>query len=210
MVYSAQHIKAGQQHLRKTDPVMKALIRQVGPFTLRPMRDRFTMLVRSIVSQQISTAAANTILKRLHEACASPRFTPEQLVEFDLDQFRALGVSRQKATYLLSLCETSLAGELDLKTIGRCTDEEVIARLIQVKGIGRWTAEMFLIFSLGRLDIFPFDDLGIRAAIARQYQLEEHPSKDVAAAISEPWTPYRTIACWYLWRSLELPTEDAQ
>lgn len=208
MAYSAQHIKAGQQHLRKADPVMKALIRQVGPFTLRPMRDRFTMLVRSIVSQQISTAAAKTILNRLLEACDATSFTPERLLQFDLDQLRSLGVSRQKATYLLNLCEKSVTREIDLSSIGRCRDEEVIAQLTQVKGIGRWTAEMFLIFSLGRLDIFPFDDLGIRAAMARQYRLDEYPNKATAAEISEPWAPYRTIASWYLWRSLELPPTD--
>lgn len=204
MAFSAQHIKSGQQHLRKTDPVMKALIREVGPFTLRPMRDRFTMLVRSIISQQISTAAAATILARLLEACESKSFTPEKLLQFDIDQLRSLGVSRQKATYLLNLCEMAVAGDIDLRTIGRFNDEEVIAELTRVKGIGRWTAEMFLIFSLGRLDVFPFDDLGIRSAITRQYKLEAQPDKPTAASISEPWAPYRTIASWYLWRSLEL------
>lgn len=203
MSFSAQDVKAAQQHLRKNDPKMKVVMKQVGPFTLKPQRDRFNILVRSIISQQISTAAAKTISGRLEDAVGNKKIKPEMLDSMDVDRLRELGISRQKANYMLDLRDKCQDGTVQLSSIGRKDDEAIIAELTQIKGIGRWTAEMFLIFCLGRLDVFPYDDLGIRSGMAKVYELDDHPTRDQANAISEAWAPYRTVASWYLWRSLE-------
>jgi DNA-3-methyladenine glycosylase II len=195
-------------HLRKADPVMRRIIDAVGPFTLRPRRDRFRMLVRSIVSQQISTAAARSILQRLEQLAAPEGLTAPSLARFTADELRAVGVSPQKAAYLLDLVRHVNEGALELRTIGRLSDEQVIEQLIQVKGIGRWTAQMFLIFSLGRLDVFPHDDLGVRSAIRRNYGLSDLSDKATSHAIAQHWRPYASVASWYCWRSLELPREE--
>ena len=118
---------------------------------------------------------------------------------------RSVGLSSQKTSYVLDLTQKALDGTLALPTIGRCSDEEVIERLVQVRGIGRWTAQMFLIFSLGRLDVFPEDDLGVRSAIRNLYGLSDLPDKATSRQIAAPWKPYATVASWYCWRSLELP-----
>lgn len=207
MPFAAQQIKAAREHLHKSDPVMKGLLKAHGPFTAKAKTDRFGTLVSSIISQQISTAAAATIKKRLHEAVVDrdghKQIKPESLLAFDLDSFRAVGISRQKATYLLDLADKVNSSQVELQKMGRMQDEEIIEQLIQVKGIGRWTAQMFLIFSMARLDILPVDDLGIKNAIQRQYQLKELPSPGDIEKIARPWRPYATVASWYLWRSLE-------
>lgn len=204
MTFSAQDIKAAQRHLRKNDETMKEIMRRVGPFTLKPQRERFNILVRSIVSQQISTAAAKTILGRLQDAVGSTKIKPEMLEGMDVEQLREVGISRQKATYLLDLRDKCTDGTVKLAKFTKLDDELIIAELTQIKGIGRWTAEMFLIFCLGRLNVFPYDDLGIRSAMARAYGMEEHPTRDKANDISQGWHPYCTVASWYLWRSLEV------
>lgn len=181
-----------------------------GPFTAKAKTDRFATLVHSIISQQISTAAAATIIQRLSEMMTSRAGTnqilPASLLQFDADSFRAIGISRQKANYLRDLAEKVEAGHVTLHNMGRMSDEAIIEQLIQVKGIGRWTAQMFLIFSMARLDVLPVDDLGIRNAVQRQYNLPQHPDTATIARIAEPWHPYATIASWYLWRSLENPS----
>jgi DNA-3-methyladenine glycosylase II len=192
------------RHLRSNDPVMKAIIRDVGPFTLRPERDRFRMLVRSIISQQISTGAARSIRQRLVELCAPAGLTAARLIRFSPEQLRSAGVSPQKAKYILDLAAHVQDGLVDLRQIGRFSDERVIEQLTTVKGIGRWTAQMFLIFSLGRLDIFPHDDLGVRKAIRNRYELTELPDKETSCSIAEKWRPFASVASWYCWRSLDL------
>jgi len=208
MPFYAQHIKAARLHLQRNDPVMKRVLKSVGPFVAKTRRDRFGTLVNSIISQQISVAAANTIRERLLDATSpdsnAPKFTPESLLSFDIDQLRTAGVSRQKATYVLDLAEKVQSGIVDLKSIHRFENEQVIESLTQVKGIGIWTAQMFLMFSLGRLDIFPVDDLGIKNAIVRAYELPETPTRMEMETIAENWRPYATVASWYLWQSLEL------
>lgn len=212
MPFTAQHIKSARLHLQKSDPVMKRLLKVHGPFIAKARLDRFGTLVDSIISQQISTAAASTIKARLKQAVAArasstqarpTELTPENVRMFDLEELRELGVSRQKGSYLLDLAEKIHLGIVDLKSLPRESDEDVIETLIQVKGIGRWTAQMFLMFSLARLDVLPVDDLGIRNAVQRQYSLPETPSPAKIAEIAEPWRPYATVASWYLWRSLE-------
>lgn len=195
---------AAARHFRKADPVIAAVVKQVGPYTLKPQRDRFNMLVRSIISQQISTSAARSIRAKLEALIAPEKVSPEVLARFSLEQLKSAGLSSQKATYLHDLAAKAADGTVRLDMIGRRKDEEVIEELIQVKGIGRWTAQMFLIFSLGRPDVFPPDDLGIKVALRNLYGLAELPTKAEAHALAASWTPHSTFATWYLWRSLDL------
>lgn len=200
-------VKTALVHLRRNDPVMKDVIRRVGPFGLQLRRDRFHTLVRSILSQQISGRAAQAIRARLEGVVAPQPLSPENLAALSLEQLRAVGVSAQKGKYLLSLATKVRDGELRLKAIGRLSDDAIIEQLIQVQGIGVWTAQMFLIFSLGRPNVLPCDDLGIRQAIRKLYRLEDMPDKATSLRIAEPWRPYASIASWYCWRSLELPED---
>ena len=199
-----QRTKLALRHLRSADPVMRQVIDEVGPFTLRPQRDRFKMLVRSIISQQISTGAARSIRMRLEELAAPDGLTAVRLARFTPEQLRTAGVSPQKAKYILDLSANVEEGRVNLQQMGRFSDERVIEQLTQVKGIGRWTAQMFLIFALGRLDVFPHDDLGVRSAIRNRYDLDELPDKETSCAIAETWRPYSSVASWYCWRSLDL------
>ena len=167
-------------------------------------RDRFQSLVRAIISQQISTAAARGVLRRLQELVAEEGLTPEVLCRLDTESLRGAGLSRQKASYLRDLAEKTQDGRIRLNRLGRLTDEQAIEELTRVKGVGRWTAQMLLMFSLGRIDVFPHDDFGIRSAIRNLYDLAEFPDASTSHAIAEPWRPYASVACWYLWRSHEL------
>ncbi|HUG90578.1 MAG TPA: DNA-3-methyladenine glycosylase 2 family protein [Planctomycetaceae bacterium] len=204
MRYSRDRVDLAVKHLRAADPVLRAVIRRVGPFTLRPQRDRFGMLVRSIISQQISVLAARSIRRRLESLVLPERPSAENLGSLSLEQLRSAGLSPQKSSYLADLCGRVRDGRLDLRTIGRQPDEAVIADLVQVKGIGRWTAQMFLIFALGRLDVLPHDDLGVRAAIRRLYGLAELPDRATSERIARPWRPFASVASWYCWRSIDL------
>ena len=197
-------IQSARRHLRAADPVMKAIIAAVGPYTLRFERDRFAMLVRSIVSQQISTSAARAIRRRLQELAGVEGLTAANLVRFTPEQLRSVGLSPQKTAYVADLAGKVNDGTVDLRRIGRLADEQVVERLTQVKGIGRWTAQMFLIFSLGRPDVFPHDDLGVRTAIRNHYDLADLPDKQTAITIAVPWRPYASVASWYCWRTLDL------
>ena len=197
-------IQKARRHLRTADPVMKAVIDAVGPFTLRLERDRFSMLVRSIISQQISTSAARSIRRRLQELAGADGLDPANLAKFSVDQLRSVGLSPQKASYVTDLACKVNDGVVDLRQIGRLSDERIMEQLTKVKGIGSWTAQMFLIFSLGRLDVFPHDDLGVRTAIRNRYGLADLPDKNTAVAIAASWRPYATVASWYCWRTLDL------
>lgn len=207
MPFYAQQIKAGRLHLMKVDPTLKQVIKSVGPFTARTSRNRFATLVHSILSQQISVAAARTIRQRLHDEVGDEGLTPTAILSLDLEQLRGLGISRQKGTYALDLAEKVHTGQLNLQQIHRHDDEQAIAELIQVKGIGRWTAQMFLMFSLGRMDVLPVDDLGLRNSVQRFYGLEELPGADTMHEIARPWRPFATVASWYLWQGLEVSPE---
>ncbi len=204
MSFPTAIIRAALKHLRAADPVLNQVIKQVGPFTLKLQRNRFHVLVRSILSQQISTSAARTIRQRLIDKVAPDPVTSESLSKLTQRQLRSVGLSKQKANYIQNLAAKSQNGELHLNQIGRLSDERVIEKLVQVKGIGRWTAQMFLMFCLGRPNVFPHDDLGIRSAIRNLYELGELPDKETSIKIAKPWEPYATVACWYCWRSLEL------
>ena len=204
MAWTSDQIETAIQHLQRVDPVMRALIDQAGPFTLKLERDRFGMLVRSILSQQISTKAARSIRRKLEERLKPHSVSAAIIQEQSEDELRAVGLSRQKVSYLKDLAGRVLDKRLRLNQVGRLSDEAAIEELIQVKGIGRWTAQMFLMFSLGRLDVFPHEDLVIRSSIQELYQFEGLPSKRELLAIAEPWKPYSTVASWYCWRSKNL------
>ena len=207
---SPQVTQAAIAHLNAADPVMRYLIDSVGPFRLKPMRNRFHALVRSIVSQQISSKAAASIRGKLEALVeADGGLSPEAVLRLSPKKMRKAGLSPQKQAYLFNLAALVHDRKVRLDRLGRLPDEEVIAELIQVKGIGRWTAQMFLIFTLGRVDVFPHDDLGVRAAIKRFYRLDELPDKETSHRIAEAWRPYATVGSWYCWRSLSIPKEPA-
>jgi DNA-3-methyladenine glycosylase II len=162
------------------------------------------MLVQSIISQQISVGAARAIRGRLESLLGPAGIKPEPIARLSIAQLRSVGLSPQKASYVHDLAAKVQTGTVNLGRIGRLPDEEVIAELIEVKGIGRWTAQMFLIFALGREDVFPIDDFGVRAAISRMYRFEEPLARPALIEIGQRWSPYASIASWYCWRYLEL------
>ena len=193
-----------QSHFQQADPIVFDLMQQVGPFGLALERNRFWALVRSIISQQLSTAAARTIRLRLEALLAPEPLTPATLGKLEKPQLRSVGLSNQKADYLLDLVDKVQGGTVQLSVLGRKKDEEIIRELTQVRGIGRWTAQMFLIFSLGRLDVFPHDDLGVRVALRDLYGLADLPDPKTSQRIAEVWKPYSSVASWYCWRKLDL------
>jgi DNA-3-methyladenine glycosylase II len=190
--------------LLRRDPILAVLIRKHGPCGLAAAQrsDHFSALVRAITGQQLSTKAAATIYARL--AALMPNgVTPESLSALSDEQFRAVGMSRQKSAYFRDLSEKVLSGALPLDSLESMSDDEVIAALTQVKGIGRWSAEMFLMFRLHRPDVLPVGDLGIVNAVKNVYRLRKKPDADRIRKIGEAWRPYRSVASWYLWRSLD-------
>ena len=196
-------IEQAIRHLRKADPVMRNVIRKAGPFTMQLHRNRFRALVFSILGQQISGKAAASIRARLIEYLKPEQISPQSIARLTPEKLRSVGVSPQKANYLLDLATQVAEGKLRLDRVARMSDENVIDALVQVKGIGVWTAQMFLIFSLGRPDVFPHDDLGVRSAIRNLYGLDELPNKEISHRIATLWRPYASVASWYCWRSLE-------
>ena len=193
--------------LRAADPVLRAVIDAVGslgdPRAGRPA-DHYGALIRSIVGQQLSAKAARAIYTRLTDRFGGRTPTPAEVVADDPEALRAAaGLSRAKVTYLRSLAEHVIDGSLELSRLDGLPDDEVIAELVAVKGLGVWTAHMFLMFHLQRPDVLPVGDLGIRRAVMVAYGLDELPAAAALEGIAEPWRPYRTLACRYLWRSLE-------
>ena len=204
MPFTAPHVDAAIEHLRRVDPIMGSLIAKAGPFTLKPDRNRFGLLVRSILSQQISTKAARAIRLRLDQLLLPDKLSPAAIAGVTDEQLRSVGLSAQKASYVRDLSARVLDERLRLDRIGRLSDEAAIEHLVQVRGIGRWTAQMFLIFSLGRLDVFPHDDFGVRSSIRELYGLAELPNKQISHEIAESWAPYRSVATWYCWRLIDV------
>jgi DNA-3-methyladenine glycosylase II len=194
--------------LRRSDPVMRRLIDEHGPLDEEERRrgrplEPYGALVRSIVGQQLSTKAARTIYERLIELFGGKTPSPAELLAADPEDVRAAGLSRPKVSYLRSLAEHVQSGELELARLSELPDEEVSAQLTAVKGLGQWTADMFLIFHLGRPDVLPVGDLGVRRAVERAYGLAEIPDAAKLTEIAEPWRPHRSLASLYLWRSLD-------
>jgi DNA-3-methyladenine glycosylase II len=196
--------------LMRRDPILAPVIRKHSTRSPldAPTMDPFAALVRTITAQQISTKAAATIHGRL-VALMPGSVSPDALVALTDDQMRQAGLSRQKTAYLRDLAAKVISGELPVHDLHELDDEEVIQAIVKVKGLGRWSAEMFLMFRLRRPDVLPVDDLGIVTAIQRLYGLRKKPKADRIRKIGEAWRPYRTVACWYLWRSLENTPVDA-
>ncbi len=194
----------GCRYLCRVDPVLRALIRDIGPCRLKPRRDYFVTLCDSIISQQLSVMAAATIFDRFVLLYPSRRATPDAVAVTRIRRLRASGLSQQKASYIKDLAQGFRSGRLQPRRFVRQSNHEIIEALSSIRGVGRWTAEMFLIFSLNRLDVLPVDDLGIQKAVKRWYGLRTLPKPDKLRAIASPWTPYETLASWYLWQSARL------
>lgn len=225
--------KRAADHLRSADPVLRAIIDRVGPPKI-PQRDAtFASVARSIAFQQLNGKAATTIFERLMQQCELCRggnngkakrtlsaraggpsdrkissdwsaVTPQAILSLSDEQMRAIGFSRAKASYLRDLADKTRGGLLNFAEFPQMSDEEVIAHLTQVKGIGVWSAQMFLMFALRRPDVMPTADFGLNSAIRRAYRKRQMPKPKVILKIAEPWRPYRTVASWYLWRSLDV------
>lgn len=192
-------------HLRQADPVLGGIIDRVGPCRLEARRTgtHYDALVRSIVFQQLSGKAARTIHERFRAIYPRRRPRPELVLDTSDAELRAAGLSRQKIGYLRDLSARVADRSLPLAHLGRLPDDAIIEHLVQVKGIGRWTVQMFLMFRLGRPDVLPELDLGVQNAIQRAYGLRKRPTPKEVLRIGEPWRPYASVASWYLWRSLE-------
>lgn len=200
---------AGRRHLARVDPVMRKIIARVGPCTLAPRRDYFVVLCKSIYTQQISTRIATILFTRFREQFPRKRPTPPRVLKLlngtgsaSDETIRRIGLSRQKKAYLIDLAAHFVDGRVPTRSFARMSDDEVIESLTRVKGIGRWTAEMFLIFVLNRPDVWPVDDLGLAEAVKIAYDLPARPRPRELVAFGEPFRPHRTLATWYLWRSL--------
>jgi DNA-3-methyladenine glycosylase II len=192
-------------HLKKSDPILRAIIERVGPCRMEFSGPEFSSLAEAIVYQQLNGKAAVTIFNRFAALAGEP-LTPEGILKLSDEQLRSVGLSKQKSAYLKDLSAKTSAGLLDFARLPALSDEEVIKHLTQVKGIGEWTAHMFLIFSLRRPNVLPTGDYGVQVAIKKHYKKRKLPKPDVMEKIARPWAPYRSIACWYLWRSLDIKT----
>jgi DNA-3-methyladenine glycosylase II len=203
MSFDPAEVQKAIRRLSKADRLLANVIRDVGPFALKTEPGGYDVLVRSILSQQISTAAARTIRTRLQELLPSQKIAAKAIDALSNEQLQSVGISRQKQSYLRDLTRCTLDGTINFRTIVSQPDEDVIETLTQVKGIGRWTAQMYLMFSLGRLDVFAVGDLGIRNAMKSLYGLNEKPTIAELENIARTWAPHRSIASWYLWRALD-------
>ncbi|HSB75912.1 MAG TPA: DNA-3-methyladenine glycosylase [Terriglobales bacterium] len=206
------------RHLRQADPIMAAIIKRIGPFKMRYREPSFDAMARSIVFQQLHGKAAATIFERVcaacHGVCGEPPrngtggsmdgLTPASILALSEQQLRACGLSRQKLSYLRDLAQRTADGEIDFGRLPEMSDEDVIEHLTRVKGIGVWSAQMFLIFALRRPNVMPTADYGINAAIKKAYRKRQMPKPKQILKIARPWRPYCSVACWYLWRYAEL------
>jgi DNA-3-methyladenine glycosylase II len=179
-----------------------AVIQKTGPCTLKPRGGCFVSLCRAIISQQISGVVAAAIMKRFKKLFPGARPNPKQLQKLSDEQLRSAGLSRQKMSYLRDLASHFVEGKVPVRRFKKMSDEEIIQSLIPIKGIGRWTAEMFLIFVLNRPDLLPVDDLGVRKGFQKVYGLKSEPKAEKMIQIAEKWRPWRTIGSWYMWRGM--------
>jgi DNA-3-methyladenine glycosylase II len=188
-------------HLKKSDPILRAIIENVGPFRMEYGQPTFHSLAESILYQQLNGKAAATILKS-----AGDPLTPEGILKLSDEQLRAVGLSKQKSSYLRDLSAKTQSGLLNFEKLLAMEEADVIEHLTQVKGVGVWTAHMFLIFTMRRPDVLPTGDYGIQVAMKKHYRKRKLPKPKDMEKIARPWSPYRSIACWYLWRSMDIKT----
>lgn len=193
------------RHLKASDPILRAIIERVGAFKMEFGPPEFHSLAEAIVYQQLNGKAAVTIFKRFTALAGDP-VTPQGILKLSDAQLRSVGLSKQKASYLKDMAERATRGELDFSRLPEMTDDEVIKHLTQVKGVGVWTAHMFLMFTLRRPNVLPTGDYGIQAAIKKHYRKRKLPKPAHMQKIAKCWEPYRSVACWYLWRSLDITT----
>jgi DNA-3-methyladenine glycosylase II len=199
------HHRKAINHLRKADPVLAAIIERVGACRMEFGEPTFHALAESILYQQLNGRAAATIMDRFTALAGDP-LTPKGILKLSDAEMRGVGLSRQKTSYLRDLAEKTQAGVLQFDRLHVMTEKEVIEHLTQVKGVGVWTAHMFLMFTLRHPDILPTGDYGVQAAMKKHYKKRKWPKPDVMMKIAKTWAPYRSIACWYLWRSLDIKT----
>jgi DNA-3-methyladenine glycosylase II len=192
-------------HLKKADPIMAAIIQKAGPYRAKYMEPVFQTLVRSIVYQQLSGKAAMTIFNRLAEAAEVTPLTPEAILKMRPQKMRKLGLSKQKTIYIRELAKLTRDGDIQFERLPEMEDAAIIETLTRVKGVGVWTVQMFLMFALQRPNVLPVGDLGVRAAMKKAYGLADLPKPQEMESIAAAWHPYRSVASWYLWRSLENP-----
>jgi len=198
-------VRKAINHLKKSDPVLRDIIERVGPCRMEFGPPEFASLAESIMYQQLNGKAAATIWRRFLALAGEP-LTPDGIRRLSDEQMRSVGLSKQKSAYLKDLAAKTAAGLLDFSRLPDLSDEEVIKHLTQVKGVGVWTAHMFLMFTLQRPDVLPTGDYGVQAAIKRHYRKRKLPRPEVMEKIARAWSPYRSVACWYLWRSLDIKT----
>lgn len=210
-IASPKTLQKAVDHLLLHDPVLAPVIAHAGPARITPHKNYYQELVESIVSQQLSVKAARTIMNRFLGLFPGDTFpAPDQILAKTVEQLREVGLSRQKATYIQDLAVKVIEGTVRFNHLDSLTNEEVIAELTQIKGVGVWTVHMFLMFCMGRLDVLPVGDLGIKNGIFKLYGLDEKPTpeqmQNIAAA--QNWHPYETVASWYIWQSLDnMPNE---
>jgi DNA-3-methyladenine glycosylase II len=192
-------------HLKKCDPVLRAIIERVGPFRMEYGPAEFHSLAEAIVYQQLNGRAAVTIFNRFAALAGEP-LTPAGILKLTDEQLRSVGLSKQKSAYLKDLAAKTAAGQLDFARLPELSDDEVIKHLTQVKGIGVWTAHMFLMFSLRRPNVLPTGDYGVQMAVKKHYKKRKLPKPKDMEKIARAWEPYRSVACWYMWRSLDIKT----
>jgi DNA-3-methyladenine glycosylase II len=195
-----------RRHLMRADPILGRLVKDIGPLDLRRRGTPYQSLFRALLYQQLAGAAAAAIERRLLALFGDRVPEPKELLATPPDKLRTVGLSRQKASYLHSLAEHFLDPEMSSRRLSALPDEDVIAHVTQIKGVGRWTAEMLLMFCMGRPDVIPVGDLGVQKAIQDAYKLAELPKPAKMLELAEPWRPYRTAASWYLWRSRDTLT----
>ncbi len=201
MPWDESLVRRATRHLKAADPVLKKVIQQIGPFKFQRRDGPFPMLVRAIVSQQISTSAARSIWRRLEMLTRPEGIKPSRIADLSAEELRSAGISPQKSRYLHDLSAKILDNTVSLRRLPKLSDEGVIEELVVVKGIGCWTAQMFLIFHLGRPDVLPHDDLGLRSAMRDLYGLPALPNHATVTELAAPWRPYASLASWYCWRS---------
>jgi DNA-3-methyladenine glycosylase II len=190
-------------HLKTCDPVLCGIIERVGPFRMEYGPPEFHSLAESILYQQLNGRAAETIFNRFTAVAGEP-LTPEGILRLTDEQMRSVGLSKQKSGYLRDLATKTASGLVDFSRLAEMADDDVIEHLRQVKGIGVWTAQMFLMFTLRRPDVLPTGDYGVQAAMKKHYRKRKLPKPQEMEKIARKWAPYRSIACWYLWRSLDI------
>lgn len=196
--------KKPSDYLRLADPVLGKVIEVTTLPPLSPVPSYFEVLTESIISQQLSIRAADTIYGRFKKLFKNERINSDDVISFSDDEIRACGISYSKISYIKDLANKTRESGILFEQFEMMTDQEIIDELTKVKGIGVWTAQMFLMFTMGREDVFSYGDLGLRRAIQKLYNIDHEPTRDEAERISDKWKPYRTLACRYLWQSLEM------